>query len=205
MNKQEAIEKVLLLVTVNVKNELSPDGVSEYVSRKRVIDFINQIDDRPKVKLTKAQADYLESFGNILDKCSKDFRKALYFISSVGFGCCFRYSDEVYIDWLSSDYTELSSGLKQEELKVLLIEALVNGYEVEREKLYTVEIPNPNETDCVILLAREDDGKIVIGGDFYFDEVPNDKWKEDECARLTESEIRKDFEWAWQFAEEVED
>ena len=30
-----------------------------------------------------------------------------------------------------------------------------------------------------------------------------DNWKKEENAQLTEAEIKKVFEWAWQFAEEV--
>ena len=72
------------------------------------------------------------------------------------------------------------------------------GYEVEKEKLYTVEIPNPNSF-CLIILRRNEEGKIYISFN-----IPNlEKWKTDENTKLTESEIKEDFPWLWQFAEEV--
>lgn len=63
--------------------------------------------------------------------------------------------------------------------------AWINGYTVEKEKLYTVDLPN---------------GQPLVRGinTLYFSQN-----LATENVKLTESEIRKDFEWAWQFAEEV--
>lgn len=71
------------------------------------------------------------------------------------------------------------------------------GYEVEKEKLYTVEIPNPNAGGHVVL-CRISDGIVSI----TFAKVG--RWRGCKDFQLTESEIKKDFEWAWQFAKEVE-
>lgn len=72
------------------------------------------------------------------------------------------------------------------------------GYEVEKEKLYTVEIPNPNGF-IRLVLCKDCDGKLFVatfsGGDC---------WETFGKCKLTESEIKKDFEWAWKFAKEVE-
>ena len=74
------------------------------------------------------------------------------------------------------------------------------GYEVKKEKLYTVELPNPNSFSLIIL-RRNEEGKIYISFN-----IPNlEKRKTDENTQLTESEIKEDFEWAWQFAKEVEE
>ena len=69
-----------------------------------------------------------------------------------------------------------------------MAKAWLYGYEVETEKLYTVEIPNPN--GLVICLERLEGGKIALstlGG-----------------SKLTESEIKQDFDFLWQFAKEVD-
>lgn len=79
-----------------------------------------------------------------------------------------------------------------------LVKMKLFGYEVEKEKLYTVEIPNPNAGGHVVL-CRISDGIVSIA----FAKV--DRWRGRTDFQLTESEIKKDFEWAWQFAEEVED
>lgn len=72
--------------------------------------------------------------------------------------------------------------------------------EVEKEKLYTVEIPDPNYNESVVILSRNLSGYISIA-------IANNKgWRDRKANQLTESEIRKDFEWAWreEFMKEVE-
>lgn len=73
------------------------------------------------------------------------------------------------------------------------------GYEVEKEKLYTVELPNPNEPDSGhIVLHKDEHNKVYI--DWHYE----DDWKLLKSLKLTESEIKQDFDWAWPFAEVVE-
>ena len=79
-----------------------------------------------------------------------------------------------------------------------LVKMKLFGYEVEKEQLYTVEIPNPNAGGHVVL-CRISDGIVSIA----FAKV--DRWRDRTDFQLTESEIKKDFEWAWKFAEEVEE
>ncbi|MFM0878876.1 DUF1642 domain-containing protein [Streptococcus suis] len=81
--------------------------------------------------------------------------------------------------------------------------AWLDGYEIEQEKLYTVEIPDPNSAGIVTFLHKKEE-KVLIGNYFRSDEIPQDAWKKDPSTHLTESEIKEDFEWAWQFAKEVE-
>lgn len=72
------------------------------------------------------------------------------------------------------------------------------GYEVEKEKLYRVELPNPNGF-IRLVLCKDCDGKLFVatfsGGDC---------WETFGKCKLTEAEIKQDFDWAWQFAKEVE-
>ena len=76
--------------------------------------------------------------------------------------------------------------------------AWLDGYEIEQEKLYTVEIPNPHSyIDNHSRLARNYKGKVVLEVQDWLNTF--DSYK------LTESEIKKDFEWAWQWAKEAED
>lgn len=68
------------------------------------------------------------------------------------------------------------------------------------EKLYTIEIPNPNEPDSGhIVLQKDKNNKVFI--DWHY----ADDWEELDSCKLTEAEIKKDFDWAWQFAKEVEE
>ena len=73
------------------------------------------------------------------------------------------------------------------------------GYEVQKEKLYTVEIPNPNSAGGKLVLSKQQStGRLIL-------EMLNSDINKPKYLHLTESEIKKDFEWAWQFAEEVEE
>lgn len=76
------------------------------------------------------------------------------------------------------------------------ISAWMHGYTIEKEKLYTVEIPNPN-SDLKIILAKVNKKLKLI--EAYEDQLEEYK----NIRNVTESEIRKDFDWAWQFREEV--
>ena len=84
--------------------------------------------------------------------------------------------------------------------------AWIYGYEVEKEKLYTVEIPNPNGGEYGrVFLGKYGSGKVGLHCWTSYKQINfDDSWKKDKIAQLSESEIKKDFEWAWQFAEEAE-
>lgn len=71
------------------------------------------------------------------------------------------------------------------------------GYEIEQEKLYTVEIPNPH-VNAYTVLQKQRDNIVLVGT------PKNSGWRDWGMSQLTESEIKQDFEWAWQFAKEVE-
>lgn len=76
------------------------------------------------------------------------------------------------------------------------ISAWMHGYTIEKEKLYTVEIPNPNSDLKIILVKVNKKLKLIEAYEDQLEEYKN-------IRNVTESEIRKDFDWAWQFREEV--
>ncbi|HFI0479941.1 TPA: DUF1642 domain-containing protein [Streptococcus suis] len=77
--------------------------------------------------------------------------------------------------------------------------AWLDGYGVEKEKLYTVEIPDPNRkgTNRIYLGKSAPNGKVFIHKGNFNTKKNKNLW-------LTEEEIKEDFEWAWQWAELVE-
>lgn len=79
-----------------------------------------------------------------------------------------------------------------------LVKMKLYGYEVKKEKLYTVEIPNPNSDDHLVL-RKNINGKVCVNL------LHSEYWRRNESTRLTESEIKKDFDWAWQFAKGAEE
>ncbi|HFH8409754.1 TPA: DUF1642 domain-containing protein [Streptococcus agalactiae] len=77
------------------------------------------------------------------------------------------------------------------------ISAWMHGYTIEKEKLYTVEIPNPNSDLKIILVKVNKKLKLIEAYEDQLEEYKN-------IRNVTESEIRKDFDWAWQFRKDVE-
>ena len=66
---------------------------------------------------------------------------------------------------------------------------------VEKEKLYTVEIPNPNLNAHTVLQKTEKGIVLIL--------VTNARWRGWESSKLTEAEIKKDFERLLWYANEV--
>lgn len=100
--------------------------------------------------------------------------------------------------------SELSGGLywwfKHDDNKPIetLVKMKLYGYDVEKEKLYTVEITNPNAGGHVVL-CKTSDGIVSIA----FTGMA--RWQGCKNFQLTEAEIKKDFDWAWKFRKEVEE
>lgn len=179
MNKQEAIEEIKNLEGLTILDK-TINFDSKMISKKKVLDIINQLDEPEKPVVPQFVADFYEAIKN-------DFENKIY-------GLCVDFYlknlDEKIYDW----FEDLKNNNKPIETLVMMHKF---GYEVEKEKLYTVDIPNPNSfIDNHSRLARNYKGKVVL-------EV-QDWLNVDESYKLTEAEIKQDFEWAWQFAKEVE-
>lgn len=79
-----------------------------------------------------------------------------------------------------------------------MLQALLYGYTVQKEKLYTVEIPNPNGSLFKrFVLCKYNDNGVFINC------INDPSWEIRDKFQLTEAEIRKDFDWAWQWKKEV--
>ena len=171
MNKQEAIESL---------QEMAKDSYeSDYtavVYIDNIVEIINKIDEPQKPVVPKFVANWYEE--------NKDN-----FEYNVQCLCVHNCEPLREIDtWFDSDDT------KPVETLVMMHKF---GYEIEKEKLYIVEIPNPHSyIDNHTRLARNYKGKVVLEVQDWLNTF--DSYK------LTESEIKEDFEWAWQWAKEVE-
>ena len=184
MNKQEAIEKV------KEHGEFYSNafgGTVKMVPVGPIIDTISQIFEPRKVVVPKFVADFYESIKD-------DFENKVYDL-------CLQFNRDSVES--SSELYEWFDCVKNEPIQTL-VEMKLYGYEVKQEKLYTVEIPSPNKTtEPIIYLSRDERGKIFLNSWF----LPGQNWKKHPHSQLTEEEIKKDFEWAWDagFAKEVED
>ncbi|MFM0712747.1 DUF1642 domain-containing protein [Streptococcus suis] len=184
MNKQEAINKVKNLS--REKNGISRDkgnidgvGFKDEVNAWDVICILEQLEEPQQVVVPKFVAEWIEH----CKQSNRDLDNAMR---------CTRVNNaETGVEeWIYVNQETFAS-------------AWLYGYQVEKEKLYTVEIPNPNNRFSVVFLIKEK-GKVRIGAGTFFGNTPDDKWKKDPNTHLTESEIKQDFEWAWRWAEPVE-
>ncbi|MFH6636343.1 DUF1642 domain-containing protein [Streptococcus suis] len=144
-----------------------------WISHKSACNVVVQIHEPQKVVVPKFIADKIE-----------------YCKNTEGYGLfhamdyCFNYKDSA--DWLECNQETFA-------------QAWLFGYKVEKEKLYTVEIPNPNIVgNEVFALMKNGFNQVVMLKKFGVD------WKKERGFQLTESEIKQDFGWAWQFAVPVE-
>ena len=143
----------------------------DYIKTNVAESIISKINEPQKVVVPKFVAEWIETHKRCMPFLSHLFTDNL---------------DEELKEWL--DFSDNQN---------LMAKAWLDGYEVEKEKLYTVEIPNPNGDNNRYGLCKVD-GRIIIGSFvFGFDRATN--------AKLTESEIKQDFEWAWQWAKPVEE
>jgi hypothetical protein len=181
MNKQEAIEKI--------KNDNSLQG--GLVEKSRAIYCIEQIQEPKKVVVPNFVAERLEKNKRHYKKWDEEARAdfVIRYISDLfrfgeGLNPWYFTIDEKFSEWTNKSAYEF-------------IIAILFGYEVEKEPLYTVEIPDPNSYVDYRYLSRNDNG-------ICLDASNDTKWKRKKRNQLTEAEIKQDFEWAWQFALEVE-
>ena len=175
MNKQEAIERIKHTDTLTIVDYTERREIA-VVNKNEVLDIISQIEEPQKVVVPKFVANWYE-------KNKDDFE---YNVQCL---CVHNCEPLREIDaWFDSDDT------KPVETLVMMHKF---GYEIEKEKLYIVEIPNPHSyIDNHSRLARNYKGKVVLEVQDWLNTF--DSYK------LTEAEIKKDFDWLWQFAKEVE-
>lgn len=175
INKQEAIE-TLQSKAVNHYSETR--GWTKRVELDLAIDIINQFNEPEKPVVPQFLADWYEDNKD-------DFEFSLY---------------ALFIDFrrknLNKKLYKWYGNLENKPTETLVMMHKF-GYEVEKEKLYTVEIPNPNDFVHTIL-HRTEKGIIISYS-------PYENYKNIKQNQLTEAEIKQDFEWAWKFREEVEE
>lgn len=166
--------------------------IDEPISKVSVLNTIRQI-NQPKLEVPQVAIDYYNEYKNVLssfdewfcgfydDKFDEEFEKA----------------EELRI-WLYDNDNKINL---QHELALATL--IVNGPDavtVEKEQLYTVEIPNPNRNSkgCAKFRLEKLGDKVYL-----VKRKSKDVYQNKDSQKLTEQEIRKDFDWAWQWAEEV--
>ena len=168
MNKQELIDELKKLLAIPSEVQGHNYGL------RRAIALTKQLDEPEKPVVPQFVADWYEEHKD-------NFEYSIQCLCV--HGCAPARKIDVWFD--NDDNKPI----------VTLVKMKLFGYEVEKEKLYRVELPNPNGDSNRYGLCKVD-GRVIIGSFvFGLNKAVNTK--------LTEAEIKQDFEWAWQFAKEL--
>ena len=179
MNRQEAFEKIKNIETLSI-NDTTTNQKVDMVIKNHVLDIIFQIDEPQKVVVPKFVAEWIEW-------CKANDVTLLGGISPI---------DELGSTICSEKRVKSRNATRwAKQNQETFARAWLDGYEL-KEPLYTVEIPNPNLNVPTILQKHWDKTVMVV--------AKNSSWRGWSDSKLTEAEIKEDFEWAWQWAKEVE-
>ncbi|HFU4492578.1 TPA: DUF1642 domain-containing protein [Streptococcus suis] len=148
MNKQEAIEIIKNIYTLNINDNIAGQKI-DMVIKNQVLDIVSQIDEPQKVVVPKFVAEWIVEAEKIHNNLSW-----VWFSNPV--------NDELN-DWLKN-HTET------------FMRAWLDGYEIEQEKLYKVEVPNNGGTlvlACVNQAIKLVDGNKRFPGKFTKESIEN--------------------------------
>ncbi|CAW92144.1 DUF1642 domain-containing protein [Streptococcus equi] len=174
-------------------NEFGIDNsISYYLGHKQ---GVLQEKDSLKPEIPSFVADWIEKHKAYYIKWEKDDKADFVFRS---IDDLFNYGESLCTnDFVIS--SDLSKWTKEHAYDFII--AILFGYTVKKEKLYIVELPNPNSDieHKHIALVRLANGKLG------FSEIIDTDFSLREDIKLTEEEIRKDHDWAWreEFPKEV--
>ena len=123
MNKQELIKAVTEL-------PIDASGSRPKIDKLTTLELIKLLDEPQKVKVSEEEAKFLETFDF---NCESDITTALYFVSRTGWGYHLTDKDGTELKHLTRD-VRLPKNRKR------LIKAILDGYEVDKEKQYWVKL-----------------------------------------------------------------
>lgn len=130
MNKQELIESI-----AHLPSDCS--GPLPMINKLAVLKFIKLLDEPQKVVVSEEEAKFLETFDF---NCESDVTTALYHVSRTGWGYYLRDNDGI-------ELKDLSEGFRELENRKRLIKAILDGYEVEKEKRYYIRFKGMESGD----------------------------------------------------------
>ena len=145
MNKQELIERIK-----GLENIFS--NKTKYIQKDAVIRLISELDEPQKVKVSEEEAKFLEMFDF---NCESDVTTALFHVSITGWGYYLKDNNGI-------DLKDLSEGLRELENRKRLIKAILDGYEIEKEKRYRVKMKGMDK-EFTMLKSDEIRGSWFLG------------------------------------------
>ena len=144
------------------------------IMRDTAIHIVNQIDEPQKVVVPKFVAEWLKKHRH-----AHTLLRVLNAVENE------KVVPSTVNDWILDNQYDF-------------IKAWIDGCDIEQEKLYTVEIPNPNSAGGkLVLFKQQSSGRLIL-------DILNPNINKPKYLHLTESEIKQDFDFLWQFAKVAE-
>lgn len=125
MNKHEALKRIEAQKETLIR--LTDWAVYVYIK-----ELIKSLDEPEKVVVSEEEAKFLKTFDF---NCESDVATALYRVSRVGWGYYLTDNNDI-------ELKDLTEGFRELENRKRLIKAILDGYEVEKEKQYLVSLKN---------------------------------------------------------------
>ena len=176
MNKEKAIKEI--------KKESEIFYACDYIKTKVAESIISKINEPQKVTVPKFVGEWIEW-------CKTNEATLLGAISPIdefGLAIC---NDKRVESMATSRWAQRNQDT--------FARAWLDGYTVEKEPLYTVEIPNPNSAGGkLVLFKQQSTGRLIL-------DMLNPNINKPKYLQLTESEIKRDFDFLWKFAKPVEE
>lgn len=176
MNKQEVIDEIENAIPDYILNDYQRGKEAGLIY---ALELVEELDEPEKAVIPQSVADWLEV-------CKENLAIGLFVAMT---------PDALEVNNQSA---ETIYWLKSARNQETFAKAWLYGYEVEKEKLYTVEIPNPHGLGHTVLVKD-------MYGNIFITYVMNSDWRKSKVSQLTEAEIKKDFDWAWRFAKGVKE
>ena len=126
------------------------------VDTSEVLRDLKQLGEPEKVTVSEEEAKFLETFDF---SCESDVTTALYHVSRVGWGYHLTDNNDI-------ELKDLTEGFRELENRKRLIKAILDGYEVEKEKRYLVKMKGLNEDNSYLNYDSVDD-------EWYFTDAEN--------------------------------
>ena len=170
MNKEKAIKEI--------KKASESFYACDYIKTNVAESIISKINEPQKVTVPKFVGEWIDEM--------KQDERPLYSVMNI-------LMNKINNEWIVWKGANMN-------FSEIVAQAWIDGYEVEKEKLYTVEIPNPNIIgNDVYVLMKNGFNQVVMVKKFGVD------WKKERGFQHTESEIKQDFDFLWKFAKHVEE
>lgn len=140
MNKQEAIEEIKNLKGLTILDK-TINFDSEMIPKKKVLNIVKQLDEPEKPVVPQFVADWYEENKENFDK--NLFTLIYNIVNAYTMDDLTNYKEftSLFEDWMSNDFKRWMSMAYENGAITTLVNMNQFGYEVEKDKLYRVELP----------------------------------------------------------------